>query len=460
MTTDFESSDGSNSATLEPTTGRRSGPPVDADRVIAEEYELFKSEVTKSVSGKLASSRINFAAIDMDGFYNQAWYGLYTKLQSGERIDNRKGLLISMTYRRAIDEYRTLHVDRQTEAAALDDVGVDQGIDEVLDQQMQFRQFVEGMRSSLNERELRAATLCYVYGLSRPEASELVGVRPKRMEKIMDEVSRKMRPLLAQIKDGEWCESRAELINKYALGALDEDSAEYKEAVDHLAGCSGCRRHVLGTRGLTAVAPPGGLLLLAMTGTLAAGATAAGGAGAAAAGAGGFVGSTAGSSSASAGGASAGGAGAGGAAGGGAAGGGAAGGAGAAGGGLGQIAAIAAAVGAVAVGGFAVASQVGGDEPVSTPAKPANSQAADNAAAEAAAAKKAAAKKAAAKKAAAKKRAAAKRRAARRRAEAEAQQQAAPVTPTPEPEPVPTPTPTPSPAPQEPADNGSEFDLR
>lgn len=456
MTTNFESSDGSNSATLEPTTARRSSVPVDADRVIAEEYDLFKSEVTKSVSGKLASSRINFATIDMDGFYNQAWYGLYTKLQSGERIDNRKGLLISMTYRRAIDEYRTLHVDRQTEAAALDDVGVDQGIDDVLDQQMQFRQFVEGMRSSLNERELRAATLCYVYGLSRPEASELVGVRPKRMEKIMDEVSRKMRPLLAQIKEGEWCESRAELINQYALGALEEDSAEYKEAADHLAGCSGCRRHVLGTRGLTAVAPPGGLLLLAMTGTLAAGATAAGGAGAAAAGAGGFVGSTASSSSAGAGGA-----GAGGAAGGGAAGGGA-GGAGAAGGGLGQIAAIAAAVGAVAVGGFAVASQVGGDEPVSTPAKPVNSQAADTAAAEAAAAKKAAAKKAAAKKAAAKKRAAAKRRAARRRAEAraEAQQQTAPVTPTPEPEPVPTPTPTPSPAPQQPADNGSEFDLR
>lgn len=463
MTSSFDSSEGSSSATLEPTASRPSGPPVDADRVIAAEYDAFKSEVTKTVSAKLAGSRINFAAIDMDGFYNQAWYGLYTKLQTGDRIENRKGLLISMTYRRAIDEYRTLHADRQTDADALDDVGVDEGIDDMLDQQMQFRQFVEGMRSSLNDRELRAATLCYVYGLTRPEAAEQVGVKPKRMEKIMDEVSRKMRPLLAQIKDGEWCESRAELINQYALGALDEQSPEYREATDHLANCSGCRRHVLGTRGLTAVAPPGDLLLLAMTGALAASAATAGGAGAAAAASSGaFVGSTASSSGAGGTGAAAGSA-AGGAGGAGGATGGA-GAAGAASGGLGQVAAIAAAVGVVAVGGFAVATQVGGDEPASRASKPAATQPADNSAAEAAA-KKEAAEKAAAKQAA-KKRSAARKRAARRRAqaraEARAEQQAQAVTPTPTPEPVPTPTPapTPTPSPQQPADSGSEFDLR
>ncbi len=305
------------------------------DAIIGAEYEDFKDEVVRSAAGKLASSKIHFSDLDMDGFYNQAWYGLYTKLQDGESIDNRKGLLVQMTYRRAIDEYRTLHPDRQADPVVLETVGVENPIEETLDQQRQFREFVEGMRSGLNQRELQAATLCYVYGLSRPEAAEQVGVRPKRMEKIMDEVSRKLRPMLATIKEGEWCEDRAVLINQFALGALEPDSDEYREAAAHLEHCSGCRRHVLGTRGLTAVTIPSALMLLALT----SGAAAVAGGTAVAAGAGG------GGSAAGAGGAGAGasaGAGAG------------------AGVGVAQVAAIVATVAAVAAGGAVVSGKVGG----------------------------------------------------------------------------------------------------
>lgn len=381
--------------------------PVDADRVLSEEYEAFRTEVTRSVAGKLAASRIQFADLDMDGFYNQAWYGLYTKLQAGDEIDNRKGLLINMTYRRAIDEYRSLHPDRQAGAEPLEALGVEDTIDETLDRQTQFRQFVESMRSSLNERELKAATLCYVYGLSRPEAAEQVGVRPKRMEKIMDEVSRKMRPMLVHIKDGEWCEQRAELINLYALGALDEDSEEYREAVDHLANCSGCRRHVLGTRGMTAVSAPGAFLLLALTGTAVAGAAA-----------GGAAASTGAGSSAG-------------------------GGAGAA-GGVGQAVAIAAAVGAVAVGGFLVAGQMSGDdEPVAGGGAPKSAAPAEPSANSS---QKSSDSK------------------AKSKPKAEKTEESAPA-PAPEPavappvEVAPAPEPEPEPAP-EPEDAGTEFDLQ
>lgn len=380
--------------------------PVDADRVLSEEYEAFRTEVTRSVAGKLSASRIQFADIDMDGFYNQAWYGLYTKLQAGDEIENRKGLLINMTYRRAIDEYRSLHPDRQAGAEPLEALGVEDSIDETLDRQTQFRQFVEGMRSSLNDRELKAATLCYVYGLSRPEAAEQVGVRPKRMEKIMDEVSRKMRPLLAHIKDGEWCEQRAELINLYALGALDEDSDEYREAVDHLANCSGCRRHVLGTRGMTAVSAPGAFLLLALTGTAVAGAAAGGAAASTGAGSG------------------------------------AGGGAGAA-GGVGQAVAIAAAVGAVAVGGFLVVGQIrGDDEPVAGGGAPKSAPAA----ADAPAASEPSDSKSSAK--------------PKPKPKAEAEPAPAPepaVAPPVEAAPAPEPEPEPAP---EPEDAGTEFDLQ
>jgi DNA-directed RNA polymerase specialized sigma24 family protein len=397
---------------------------IDADAVIGAEYDSFKDEVTRSAAGKLAASNIRFADIDMDGFYNQAWYGLYTKLQDGQQVDNRKGLLIQMTYRRAIDEYRTLHPDRQADPVMLETVGVDNPIEETLDQQREFKQFTEGMRSSLSQRELQAATLCYVYGLSRPEAAEQVGVRPKRMEKIMDEVSRKLRPVLASIKEGTWCEDRAVLINQFALGALDVDSDEYREAVDHLADCPGCRRHVLGTRGLTAVTIPSGLLLLALTGAATAGAA---GVAAASSGAGTAGGTSAGGAAAAGGGAGIGGA--------------------------VQIAAVVAAIATVAAGGFVAVNKISGDDSTPAPATAPESQSADNAAAKAAAAKKAAAKKKAKKKSAAK-------RKVKKAAAVEAQ------TPAPQPQ-VQQPAQTaPAPAeqkatPSNPStDSGEEFDLQ
>lgn len=404
---------------------------VDADAVIGEEYEAFKSDVVRSVSGKLASSKIRFADLDMDGFYNQAWFGLYTKLQDGQQIDNRKGLLVQMTYRRAIDEYRTLHPDRQADPVVLETVGREDPIEETLDQQREFKQFVEGMRSSLNQRELQAATLCYVYGLSRPEAAEQVGVRPKRMEKIMDEVSRKMRPVLASIKEGNWCEDRAVLINEFALGALEPDSDEYREAADHLRECSGCRRHVLGARGLTAVTIPSGLLLIALTGAAvgaaAAGASAAGGAGAGA-------GASAGAGGSAAGGAAAGGAGM---------------------GAVAQAAAVVAAVAAVSVGGYAVAKNVSGGD-----GNTANAPAGQGSAAPAAGAASAGAAKSAAKKKVAKKKVA-KKHSAKKKAKVAGAAQATATAPQ---------AVTPAPPAQQPApqatkshpssDSGAEFDIQ
>jgi DNA-directed RNA polymerase specialized sigma24 family protein len=401
---------------------------TNADEVIGAEYDAFKDEVTRTVAGKLSASKIRFADLDMDGFYNQAWYGLYTKLQDGQQIENRKGLLIQMTYRRAIDEYRTLHPDRQADPVVLETLGVDNPIEETIDQQQEFRHFVEGMRSELNQRELQAATLCYVYGMSRPEAAEQVGVRPKRMEKIMDEVSRKLRPVLASIKEGTWCEDRAVLINQFALGALDPDGADYREAIDHLEGCPGCRRHVMGTRGLTAVTIPSALMLFALTGA----AVGAGAAGAAAAGS-----STAGGSSA---------------------GGAAAAGTGAGIGGAAQIAAVVAAIAAVAAGGVVAANQLSGgdDSPAPQPAGQNANTAAAAEAAEAEAAKEAAAERAAARRSEARKKAA-----AEAEAKAEAQESVPPPAQPQVAQPVdPQPAP-PAATPSNPSeDGGAEFDLQ
>lgn len=116
------------------------------------------------------------------------------------------------------------------------------------------------MRERLSGRELQAATLCYLHQRSRPEAAEIMGLSPRRMEKIMDRVSKRFGALVRDVQ-GDWCATQDSLIKAYALGILAPDGERHQLAVDHLADCPSCRRRVLGLRGLAAVAPPLPLLL-------------------------------------------------------------------------------------------------------------------------------------------------------------------------------------------------------
>ncbi len=134
-------------------------------------------------------------------------------------------------------------------------------LDRQLDDETRLRQFLTSLRERLDRRELQAAVLCYIYDYSRPEAARLVGVPPKRMEKIMDGVSRKLAPVLSEIRSGTWCEQHRSLVKAYALGLLEEDGERYAIARDHVDDCASCRRSVLRTRGIAAVAPPVPLLL-------------------------------------------------------------------------------------------------------------------------------------------------------------------------------------------------------
>ncbi|HST43433.1 MAG TPA: sigma-70 family RNA polymerase sigma factor, partial [Conexibacter sp.] len=180
-----------------------------ADALLAREYDERKPEVVTTVAGKLAGAGIRLDPSDLDAAYNQAWHALHTKLADGEAIDNPTGLLVAITHRRALDEHRALHVNRRADADDLELIAHEHDIDQRLDDEMQLRQFLAGLRERLNRRELQAAALCYVYEYSRPEAARLVGVPPKRMEKIMDAVSRKLAPVLVEIRSGTWCEQHS-----------------------------------------------------------------------------------------------------------------------------------------------------------------------------------------------------------------------------------------------------------
>lgn len=250
-----------------------------ADALLAREYDELKPEIVATVGGKLAAAGVRLDAADLDAAYNQAWHALHTKLSEGEIVDNHKGLLVSIAHRRALDEHRALHPSRRADPEQLDALSREPDVDARLDDETRLRQFVGGLRERLDRRELQAAALCYVYEYSRPEAARLIGVAPKRMEKIMDAVSRKLAPMIGEIRAGAWCEEHQSLVKAYALGLLDEAGERHALARDHLSDCSSCRRSVLRLRGIAAVAPPvplglGAIALLGAAGAGAAGAAA------------------------------------------------------------------------------------------------------------------------------------------------------------------------------------------
>jgi DNA-directed RNA polymerase specialized sigma24 family protein len=250
--------------------------PQQADTVLARDYERLKPDILRTVRGKLASSGVRFDDADLDAFYNQAWHGVHAKLAEGERVENVNGLLVTIAQRRALDEFRALRLESRDGSDALEGQRVDLDLASQVDDHIRLRRFVEGMRERLSGRERQAAALCYVQDYSRGEAARAMGVKPRRMEKIMDGVSKKVGAFVGDIERDEWCDARRSLIKAYALGLLDPDGERHALAAEHLDSCSACRLEVLRMRGIAALTPPLPLLLAAVAGATATGAGGAG----------------------------------------------------------------------------------------------------------------------------------------------------------------------------------------
>jgi DNA-directed RNA polymerase specialized sigma24 family protein len=242
-----------------------------AESFLVDEYEGSKGEVQRTVAAKLGDAA---AAVDLDGAYNEAWHALYLRLESGDTVDNHKAFLVTVVYRRALSERRAGRLEQATDTEELGAVGVEQDIDARLDAEMQLRHFTQGLRAQLDERELQAAALTYLYGLSRPEAAKLIGIAPRRMEKLMDRASKRINAVIGAVRPGELCDEFDSMVRAFAVGMLDENGERYQLARDHLETCSSCRRKVLVLRGLGAITPP----LPAAFGTLAAAGAASAGA--------------------------------------------------------------------------------------------------------------------------------------------------------------------------------------
>jgi RNA polymerase sigma factor (sigma-70 family) len=243
-----------------------------AERLLRKEFSRLRSKVLTIVRSQLRSKGVTLNLADLEACYAQAWQGLYATLLNGEEVDNPAAWLVLVTFRRAIDESRSItrhSPGEATERAA----AFDPDLAAELDHNARLRQVFEGLRISLSERECEAASLCYLQGLSRAQAAERMGLSESRMRKLMEGqgagglgVAAKVGELLNTIKAGNWCEQQSSLMRAFAFGVLNPSGERHALAMAHCRDCPACRAYVASLRGLAAVLPLPLLTPLALAG--------------------------------------------------------------------------------------------------------------------------------------------------------------------------------------------------
>ncbi len=260
-----------------------------AERLLRKDFAGLRKKVLTIVRGQLRAKGVALDPADLEASYAQAWHGLYATVLEGEQVENPSAWLVLVTFRRAIDEYRSAGragvLDggkNSSYPSRFDATRTDLASE--LDDRARLRHVFEALRSRLSAREREAASLCYLQGLSRAEAAERMGVSEARMRKLMEGagagrpgVAGKMGELLETIKAGGWCEQQSSLMRAYAFGILDPGGERHALAVAHCRECPACRAHVASLRGLASVLPLPLISPLALAGVSGGSASSAGG---------------------------------------------------------------------------------------------------------------------------------------------------------------------------------------
>jgi len=151
-----------------------------AERLLRQHFQALHTGVIAAVARRLRARGVRPDGVDLEACYAQAWHALYAAVLSGREVANPPGWLALATYRRALDEHRAHRRleagphggrDRSLGHVASREPGwsaraVESDFATELDDRARLRQLFEGLRLSLAGRELQAATLCYLHGLS------------------------------------------------------------------------------------------------------------------------------------------------------------------------------------------------------------------------------------------------------------------------------------------------------
>lgn len=231
-----------------------------AERMLSRDFEGLRGRVLAAVRSRLRARGMSLPESDLEACYGQAWHGLYGAALGGEEILNPCAWLVLVTFRRAVEEHRA---QRRHEERVVPCGDEGEQLDARLDDRVQLRRLMEGLRGRLDSRERQAATLCYLQGLSRAQAARQMGISERRMRKLMEGrgrgsagVSAKVGALVAEIGEGAFCEGQASLMRALAYGLLDPRGERYRLALAHSGDCPACRRYVASLRGMAAALPP------------------------------------------------------------------------------------------------------------------------------------------------------------------------------------------------------------
>ena len=224
------------------------------ERVISAHYESLKPEVLATVRGKLAVDNLHPDPSDLDAAYNAAWHALYEHSRKhGKEIGNLGGWLATITYRRAIDDVRSARMKYRAPVAVDDSasrLGYEHDLDGEIADRQRYHQWLVSVRLRLNAREQQAVSLCVLHEHSRRDASDIMGIDIKRLDKIMVAANKKLGGLLEAINRGDWCEDQRSLIKAYAFGLHEEGGERHALAVAHVMECQACAAYVRSLRGL------------------------------------------------------------------------------------------------------------------------------------------------------------------------------------------------------------------
>jgi DNA-directed RNA polymerase specialized sigma24 family protein len=220
-----------------------------ADRLLESNYESLKPAVIAAMRSRLFCCGLRFHRLDLEAFYNAAWEIAHRKIREGAGSEALAPFLVVVASYKAIDEARRTSPRLIAGGIDVSMCSIESVSAKALDLKITIRHVFEAMRETLGERELEAVRLCCVIGYSRPEAAELIGVTPDRMEKIMDGAQLKLRPQLRAIKEGRWCAIHKSRLRALAAGLLSPDGERYRAALAHLEMCPVCRADLRTLRG-------------------------------------------------------------------------------------------------------------------------------------------------------------------------------------------------------------------
>jgi DNA-directed RNA polymerase specialized sigma24 family protein len=228
-----------------------------AESAVDEHYRALEKEIVDKVARKLSARNMRLDRSDIEEAYCQAWHGVYERIAEGVSIASLHGMLVEITWRRAVETYREMHIGEYADVDIEAHV-VEVDLDQRLDDQAKLQRLLRRVKGRLNPQERQVISLCWIHGYTRPEARALLGIKNEaRMQKLMDRASKKVGGIVAAVEargcgGDEW----SQMLRSYALGTIDEQQSDYRRAREHIENCASCCRYVVGLRRVAAIVPP------------------------------------------------------------------------------------------------------------------------------------------------------------------------------------------------------------